>query len=188
MEQIEKTYRPSIHTVKGVSYPCIDKGGKELPIEKYKALLRRIAGGFGFNDREVRELAEQVCVSAREQMGSRDLPLRLWLSGMVVRQCVLRISSELFLQSGCSAGKNNSSSLEYYYRYRNACELRLHEMPLSYRAVYILSDTIGFTETEIAEVLHTTPSKVRERQLKALAFLRREAAQEIPDRTNSPSL
>lgn len=44
-------------------------------------------------------------------------------------------------------------------------------MPLSFRTVYILKNTIGFNENEIAEILNITSIKVKERFQKAKALL-----------------
>jgi DNA-directed RNA polymerase specialized sigma24 family protein len=143
----------------------------EIQVKKYEPLLYSIANAFGFGENEAHGLVEEVNEYAHKQPASECLPFRIWLSRCLVYKCVFRLGSELFYQSGCNAEKNRPGSLGYYYRYRNAGELNLQDMPLSFRAVYILRYIIGFTTIEISQILNTTHSKVVERYDKALVFL-----------------
>ena len=143
-----------------------------LPAHTYKALLYKIADHLGFSGADGDALVEKAyAYTAAHPAKQGTLSQRVWLSKILVYQCVFIISSELFRQSGCYTEKNKPSSLTYYYRYRNAGELQLQQMPLSFRVVYILSHDIGFTAVEIAAILNTTLFKVKERYHKALAFL-----------------
>ena len=172
MEQVARVGEAfaGLRAVLPISLP--EAQGDSFLTERYKDLLYKISGHFGFTGTDVEALLHKTYTYASAHPDKQDtLTQRVWLAKILVYQCVFLISSELFRQSGCYAEKNRSSSLTYYYRYRNASELHVHQMPLSFRAVYILGHCIGFTEPEIAAILNTTLLKVKERHAKALAFL-----------------
>ena len=60
---------------------------------------------------------------------------------------------------------DNSST--YYPDYRSRHNRKKHDMPLTIRTVFVLSNTTDFSEIEIAELLNITPIKVKQRLSKA---------------------
>lgn len=140
-------------------------------IESYTPLLGRIAGAFGFTESEVHDLLEQVQVYARTHRAADCYPFRIWLAKIMVHTCTFRIGNRLFGQCGCPAPERKETCSDGYYASGKARSLRLEEMPLSFRAVYILTRDIGFSKSEIALILNTTPAQVVERYTNALAFL-----------------
>ncbi len=91
--------------------------------------------------------------------------LRIWLTKLLVHKCIFKISSELFSQG------NSSKTLGHYYGYGDSHKLNQKHMPLSFRAVFILKNIVGFDENEIAEILNTTPLSVKQRLNKARAYV-----------------
>lgn len=139
--------------------------------DKHSALLYRIADSFGFGHEAgelVRTTYTYAC-SHRTEQGS--LPCRVWLARILVHQCVFCISSALFRQAGGPAEKKSPGLLDDYYRYTTTGRQHLHDMPLSFRVVYILSQVIGFTASEIAAIVNAPLFTVKERYYKAQAFL-----------------
>jgi DNA-directed RNA polymerase specialized sigma24 family protein len=143
----------------------------EPTIMQHTHLLHQIARSFGFDACEVQDLIGQVHAYACTHRAADCYPLRIWLSKIMVHSCTFRIGSRLFSHCGNTAEGTKAGSADDYTRYNNTCEQRLQEMPLSFRAVYVLRREIGFTTSEIALILNTTPPKVTERYAKALLFL-----------------
>ena len=140
----------------------------------YTPLLHKIANGFGFEESEARDLTERAVAYARKNPAADCYPLRVWLSKIMVHMCTTLIGSRLFDQCGCASGKERAGVPDGDYCYKNAGEQKLQDMPLSFRAVYILGLTLGFTNSELSIMLNTTPSEVTERHRHALAFLARQ--------------
>jgi hypothetical protein len=140
--------------------------------DSYNCMLYKIADCFGFSNTEAEELVRTTHGYVRSYKSDQgSLSYRVWLAKVLVQQCVFRISSELFGQVGSSAEKKHTGLLDYYYRYRTPSVQHLHQMPLSFRAVYILSQLIGFTATEVADIVNAPLFTVKERYYKAQAFL-----------------
>lgn len=148
-----------------------DADEKERQIRRYTSLLHKIARGFGFSDSEAHDLVEQVSAYARTHRAADCYPVRIWLSKVMVHTCTFRIGHELFGRSGSDGQMNQACVPANGYRYGSTLEQELLFMPLSFRATYILSHSLGFTIQEIALILNTTPANVIERYNKALAFL-----------------
>lgn len=148
-----------------------DAGEIEVLLKKYTPLLYKIARSFGFSESESRSLVEQLRIYARTHPAADCYLARIWLSKIMVHLCTFRISSVLFGRTGREEEKSKPESFGYAGYYRTAGEQAVQNIPLSYRAAYILSRCLGFTTNEISLILNTTPSKVMERYHKALAFL-----------------
>lgn len=145
----------------------------EAQVNQYTPLLYNIAHAFGFTESEARDLVAQVCAYALSRPAADCYPLRLWVSKIMVHLCTFHIGRELFSQSGVVAERQKiSDALGDFSRSGNAREQCVKGMPLSYRAVYLLRDHLGFTTSEIALLLNTTPPKVLERYAHALALLK----------------
>jgi DNA-directed RNA polymerase specialized sigma24 family protein len=140
--------------------------------DKYTTLLYKIASSFGFGRDKAGELVQAAYASARSHQADQgSLPYREWLVRILVHQCVVGISSELFGQTGGPIEKKHPGLLDDYYHYRATGMQYLQQMPLSFRVVYILRDFIGFTAPEIAAIINAPLFTVKERYYKAQAFL-----------------
>ena len=138
-------------------------------LKKHESLLHKIATSFGLSDNESSNVIKQVYSDADRYNGYKNngLSVRILLSKIMVHKCIFRISSEYFNSNGSSAGNVKGISLPYYRNYKSR---GLQCMPLSVRTVFVLS-TIGFNETEIAEILNTTIIDIKERFNKASVFI-----------------
>lgn len=130
----------------------------------HEELLSKIASGFGFSESEANDMMREIVSYAHSHYTNMQhgLSLRMWLSKMMVHKCVFKISSRLF--SEMNPGVKNTSFIGYTNKQEQ-------EMPFSFKAVYILKTVVGFTETEIAEVLNTTVANAKERLTKARMFI-----------------
>ena len=145
---------------------------EQLHPERYKALLYKIARSFGFSNAEAAALVLVTHAFARcHKSDQGNLPGRLWLAKVLVHQCVFRISSELFRQAGNIAEKKYAGLWNDDDSDKTTGAPHLQSMPLSFRVVYILSQLIGFTATEIAAIVNAPLFTVKERHYKAQAFL-----------------
>jgi RNA polymerase sigma-70 factor (ECF subfamily) len=140
-------------------------------IKKYEPLLHKIANSFGFSNSETSELVQKVCLQIYRTYTNQDIrfPLKVWLVKVLVHKCTFKISSELFSQHHKEPAHIKLMCLNFHSA---SGGLRLKEMPLSLRAVYIMTNMFQFNEIEVAEILNITPFKVKERLHKALAFLK----------------
>ncbi|HWJ26231.1 MAG TPA: hypothetical protein VNS32_06790 [Flavisolibacter sp.] len=130
----------------------------ESAIGKYKCLLKKIGIGLGFTETESGLLAQQVIDDAIKNNCRRNdhLSPRVWLSKIMVRKCVFTISNLLF----------SSKNIDSKNKFPTA-----KTIPLSFRTVLILYNSVGFNEMEIAEILNTTVMEVKHRLNKALASI-----------------
>jgi DNA-directed RNA polymerase specialized sigma24 family protein len=148
-----------------------DAAGKEIEIRKHTSLLTAIARGFGFGEREACDLLEQVRAYALTHPAATCYPFRIWLSKIMVHACTFRIGSKLCSQSGRIPEQKQTGFWDGYPSYPNGREQNLQDMPLSFRAVYLLRHHLGFTTGEVAWLLNTTLPKVTERYAHAVAIL-----------------
>jgi DNA-directed RNA polymerase specialized sigma24 family protein len=151
--------------------PMVGTTATDSSILQYTPLLCQIARSFGFEGSDTQQLIGQVHTYACTHAAAECYPLRIWLAKIMVHLCTYRIGSRLFSQCGCTAEDAKEGSPDDYTRYANTGEQRLRDMPLSFRAVYVLREVIGFTTSEIALILNTTPPKVSQRYTNALSFL-----------------
>lgn len=161
-----------------VSTATLETGNNEiiltaLEVKRYELLLLKIAESFGFKDTESKYMVQQVYSSAIAcyTCWEHSLPLKVWLSKSLVHKCIFKISSELFENIGVSSRENNLGSLKTYFNYTNTNEISLQKMPLDLRVVYLLCNTIQFTDNEVAEILNTKVQNVKHRFHKALLFM-----------------
>lgn len=143
----------------------------ESKIKKYEPLLNKITISFGIKNSEAKGLVEEVCSYANRHFVDREncLSLRIWLAKSLVHKCIFRISCKLFSQK--KDVEREPRALGYYSYHKSSRESGWQDMPLSFRVVFILQNIMGFKEKEIAEILNTTPIKIRERFSKAKAFI-----------------
>ena len=127
----------------------------EVSIKSYEPLLNKIAISLGFNSNEAKSLVQKVAANIKSTYAEHTShsSLRICLAKEMVYQCIFIISTNLFKQNFVGETSFLSSN-----------------MPLTYRAAFILYDHIGFSEIEISEILNVTPKKVRERLNKAMSF------------------
>src|SRR3989337_2575297 len=75
-----------------------EAGTAEVRIQKHENLLTKIVSGLGFNKIEAREILTDVCLEAKKQYEaySATLPFKVWLSKILVRKCIFKISADFF--------------------------------------------------------------------------------------------
>jgi len=132
--------------------PCRDTSVSiEQRVRRNEPLMYKIGLSFGFNDSTLHELVRDTssCAIRYFKTHTDYLSIRLWMSKLIVQKCILKISLPIFLQEG------------------PCCQ----EIPVSFRAVYVLNKLVGFDENEVALILNTTPLVIRARLNKALLMI-----------------
>jgi DNA-directed RNA polymerase specialized sigma24 family protein len=167
----------NIQSVSALSIPTTynnDLTVAEEKIKKHESLLHKIALCFGFSQLEAWELVQQVCLQAYKNYTNEKIcfPLRVSLTKDIVHQCIFKISRQLFSQYNIDEAEIKLNVLNDHSAYISPGRFYLQKMPLRYRAIYILSIMFPFNEIEVAEILNITPSKVKERLQKTLAFIK----------------
>ena len=143
-----------------------DNSFRNSLVDKYTPLLCKIAFNFEFNHEETDELIGQVDSFVNSHSGVPDHHLlKIWIAKVMVQRCVFKISVPLFSKNDWRTAKKENSS--YYSDYRSRHNYKLHDMPLTIRTAFVLSNSTDFSEAEIAELLNITPIKVKERLNKA---------------------
>jgi DNA-directed RNA polymerase specialized sigma24 family protein len=139
-------------------------------IKKYEPLLHTIANSFGFTNSEASAIIQDVCLQAYKYYTIQDIrfPLKVWLVKDLIHKCTFKISQAIFSQQQREPAPIRWMCLNFHSA---PGALRLQEMPLSLKAVYILTDQFYFNEIEVAEILNISTLKVKERLHKALNFL-----------------
>ena len=138
-------------------------------IKKYELLLYKIATCFGLNSKEASALVQQTCSDALRYFQYQEnlSQMKLVLSKMIVQKCIFKISSEYFSSIDLSNGKREAGCFIFYSSFSSSC---LRNMPLSLRAVFILN-SVGFDETEIAQILNASLLTVKMRLNKASTMI-----------------
>jgi hypothetical protein len=136
--------------------------------KRYEQLLYGIATGFGFTYGESLALVKQVMADGVEQCRTTEpcKSYRIFLSKMMVRRCVLKVSSDIFAFNPGGGSKYSWTDSGLHTR------LSINDLPLTTRSVFILQEKIGFSEQEVSEILNTSAYNVRARFNKALSFLK----------------
>lgn len=139
-------------------------------IKKYEPLLYKIGINFGFSDSETIALVEQVDFHRNSFCTDRyTFGLKIWLSKIMVRKCIFKISRILFSQN--ISFEVRPRVLAYHSCNQESTHSCIQHMPLSLRTVYILKSVIGFDEIEIAEILNVSSFKIKDRFQEAKFFL-----------------
>jgi DNA-directed RNA polymerase specialized sigma24 family protein len=136
-------------------------------VKKYKTLLQAIASDLGLNENESMELAEYVCLIGERNFADQkeNFSLKTWLAKILVHNCIFKICSTLFSQ--------NANIIDPYQITNNyLIESPLSKIPISFRTVYILIHSVGFTEPEVAQILNINTMQVRERLAKAMTIIK----------------
>ena len=148
--------------------PIINNDRAMEALNGYRPLLYKIAFQFGLDAGEASKLVKKAYSSSGIYKTKPEgfASFRVLLSKALVRACIFKISVDLCSKTGMAPDP-------YAVKDRSAWEhdRRLEDMPLSCRAVHILYEAAGFTEKEIAEILNSTPLIVKERLVKARAFI-----------------
>ena len=138
-------------------------------IDEYKTFLIQISTGLGMSEMESNKILAEVC-----SQGNKDFAnypgthsLKIWLSKIVVRKIIFKISTDLF-----NAQNREAQTIELgnYSPGNTIYDSRYKHMPLSLKVVYLLTRA-GFSETEVSDILNVNPFRVRERLHKALAIV-----------------
>ena len=138
-------------------------------IRGYKTFLTQISMGLGMSEMESNKILEEVCSQVNKDFANYPgtHSLKIWLSKIVVRKIIFKISTDLF---NAQSSEAYAMKLENYSPGNIIYNSRFKHMPLSLQVVYLLTKA-GFSEMEVSDILNVNPIKVRERLHKALAIV-----------------
>jgi hypothetical protein len=144
-----------------------------LSSNEYEPLLFKIAFNFGFDLKQIKELINLVSslANVHHNRPERFSSFKICICRIMVHKCIFLISSELCNSSNRNPGINENRSFRCTSEYESQNQFGVQDIPLSFRSVFILSDKIGFNDTEIAEMLNLTPIEVKARFKKAKSLI-----------------
>ena len=129
----------------------------EDKIDKYEHLLFEITSCFGLSVYEsdciVNKIKSQAIMKHNTIKGA--IPLRIWLSKLMVRHCIKNISSRMFNQTASLNSNFSSFNISDYSK-------NINQLPLSLWTIDVLFNSVGFSEHDIARILDYPESRVRE--------------------------
>jgi hypothetical protein len=140
----------------------------EISMQEYQGLLLKIATAFGFTNQQSQYFLQEVYANADNYYTKhqvKECSVRMNLSKLMVYKCIFKISEHFFSQNNNETSSTLRSGIITVFK--NFSWLKLQQIPLSYRAVYLLKNLNEFSEKEIAELLNITLIKVKERINKA---------------------
>jgi hypothetical protein len=145
------------------SEPCGQKP------EKYKLLLHSIATSLGLGEKESQELVEYVCLIGKKNYTyqKENYTLKIWLSKILVHNCIFRISSSMFSQNANTA--NSFQTANHHFM-----ASPFSKIPISFGTAYVLFHSIGFNESEVAQILNISLMQVKERLAKAMIIIKNQ--------------
>jgi hypothetical protein len=137
--------------------------------DNHQPLLHKIGANFGFGEKETDEMVEQVFRGNSVDLtnGKHSGTLKIRLAKNMVQKCIFTISCTMFSQYPTAV-----NLLPAINRYINTSPVP--EIPLSYQTVFVLLRSIGFGETEVAEILNISGAEVRKRFAKAQKLINAE--------------
>jgi hypothetical protein len=131
--------------------------------EQYKTLLRAIAISLGLSESESNQIISDACMLADNtyDIEKDDVPLKIWLTKIVVHRCIFKISNQIF-------SHQEKIVKSVWSVHANLISFRVPQIPLTFKTIYILMHGLGFTETDAAHILNINQLEVRERLRKAM--------------------
>jgi hypothetical protein len=131
----------------------------------HTTFLFSIAESFGISNEQASELVRQVFVEHPHIPAMQHDSCETYqaaLSKHMIRKCLFHIGSRI-----CEHPQRVTYTPAGPY---NISYSTFHRLPLTYHAVYVLYEKIGFNEPEIADVLNIAPAEVRTRLAKAYSL------------------
>ncbi len=179
-----------------------DETAFETVMRRYNGRLFRVARAILNDDRDAEDALQDAYLDAFRHMGDfrGDAQLGTWLTRIVVNQALMRLrrqkrdrvvlpftgrdgdGSELEIQV---ADQQTESASEGLLRaeLRRLLERRIDELPVSFRAVFVMREVEDMTVQETAESLSIPAATVRSRLFRARALLREALARDVDTAT-----
>jgi RNA polymerase sigma-70 factor, ECF subfamily len=177
-------------------------GGDQTAFEglmrKYNGKLFRIARAILKDDSDAEDVLQDAYLDAYRHIEDfrGDSQVATWLTRIVVNQALMRVRKEKrrsvivpfrgmrteteHRETDVADEKSESpSSRVLRAEIRRILERRIDELPLSFRAVFVMREVEDMSVQETAECLGISPATVRTRLFRARALLRESLAREL---------
>jgi RNA polymerase sigma factor (sigma-70 family) len=167
----------------------------EILIRRYDSVLFKIARGFGFNHQDAQDLMQETHLAAYTELKSfgHRSSYKTWLSKIMINKCRYNLGHGYFKKEQPASELIDENAQPMHAQQNNASEKKiankelasviensLQQIPLDYRAVFILREVEGFNVAETAELLNITPVNARVRLNRAKAMLQKQLEQFYP--------
>jgi RNA polymerase sigma-70 factor (ECF subfamily) len=179
-----------------------DEAAFEAVMRRYNGRLFRVARAILNDDRDAEDALQEAYLDAFRHMGGfrGDSLLGTWLTRIVVNQSLMQLrrrkrdrvvlpftgrdadDNELEMQVADSQTESASEGL-VRAELRQLLERRIDELPVSFRAVFVMRDVEDTTVQETADSLSIPAATVRSRLFRARALLREALARDVDTAT-----
>jgi RNA polymerase sigma-70 factor (ECF subfamily) len=179
-----------------------DEAAFETLMRRYNGRLFRVARAILNDDRDAEDALQDAYLDAFRNMGGfrGDAQLGTWLTRIVVNQALMRLRrrkrDRVVLPFNGRDGEDNElethvadrqteSASEGLLRaeLRRLLERRIDELPVPFRAVFVMRDVEEMTVQETADSLSIPAATVRTRLFRARALLREALARDVDTAT-----
>jgi RNA polymerase sigma-70 factor (ECF subfamily) len=179
-----------------------DEAAFEAVMRRYNGRLFRVARAILSDDRDAEDALQDAYLDAFRHMGDfrGDAQLSTWLTRIVVNQALMRLrrhkrdrvvltftgrdadDKDLEMQV---ADRQTESAPEGLLRaeVRRLLERRIDELPVAFRAVFVMRDVEDMTVQETADGLSIPAATVRSRLFRARALLRQALERDVDTAT-----
>jgi RNA polymerase sigma-70 factor, ECF subfamily len=179
-----------------------DEAAFEAVMRRYNGRLFRVARAILNDDRDAEDALQDAYLDAFRHIGDfrGDAQLSTWLTRIVVNQALMRLrrqkrdrvvlpftgrdgdGNELEIQVADQKAESASEGL-LRAELRRLLERRIDELPVSFRAVFVMREVEDMTVQETAESLSIPAATVRSRLFRARALLREALARDVDTAT-----
>jgi RNA polymerase sigma-70 factor (ECF subfamily) len=179
-----------------------DEAAFEAVMRRYNGRLFRVARAILDDDRDAEDALQDAYLDAFRHMGGfrGDAQLGTWLTRIVVNQALMRLRRQkrdrVVLPFNGRDGDDNEREIQVADRrtesasegllraeLRRLLERRIDELPVAFRAVFIMRDVEDMTVQETADSLSIPSATVRSRLFRARALLRQALARDVDTAT-----
>lgn len=161
----------------------------EILMRRYNSGLYKIARCYGFNHQDAEDIMQDTHYAAYTNLKNfqHKASYKTWISKILIHKCVYKLSYGYFKNEQPASDVMSEASKPMFNQTKMATEKivlnkelskvlekSLSEIPLTYRTVFILREIEGFSTSETAELLNTTPINVKVRLSRARALLQKK--------------
>lgn len=180
-----------------------DHSAFETLMRRYNGRLFRVARAILKDDAEAEDALQDAYLEAYRHIAEfrGGAQLSTWLTRIVVNQALMRLRKrrrERVIvpfgaphEEGPEAGEQTvdenaeaPSTTAFRAEVRHLLERRIDELPVSFRAVFVMRDVEDMSVQETADALSIPPATVRTRLFRARALLREALARDMDSATS----
>jgi RNA polymerase sigma factor (sigma-70 family) len=162
----------------------------ELLIRRYNPVLYKIARSYGFNHQDSEDLMQDTHVVAYTELAKFEgrASYKTWISKIMINKCLYKLKYGYFKNEVLREQIHESNHQPMFIKSNEnqtgdellnrelirVMEKSLQNLPVIYRAVFVLREIEGFSVVETAELLNITSINVKVRLNRAKALLQKQ--------------